>query len=342
MNDPLRKVSVEDWAQMALKMIAEQNLQPYPEVYSIFFEYARRANKKLVAEIQNLIARKTPISEKMLADLHAKHVTNDFDKKILEESGQKVQQIMGEVLRAIDSSSTDSKSFNSDIGKFSQDLESAQQQENLASVVSKLVEKTKEFQAKGEMLQKKLEQSKAEVDMLKTNLEQASTAAMMDALTGVANRKAFDENINQLTTACKQEGRQLCLLMVDIDHFKKFNDTFGHLIGDQVIKIVATALKDLVKGKDFVARYGGEEFAVLLPDTPLKGGQIVADSIRANIADRELKRKDTGESYGQITVSIGVTMFNPVRDKIDDFIARADKALYTSKRNGRNRVTIEE
>ena len=342
MNDPLRKQTVEDWANDALKMIAEQNLQPYPDVYSIFFEYARRANKKLVADLQNLITRKTPLTEKLITELHSRHVTNDFDKKILEESGQKVQQIMGEVMRAIDTSSKESKTFSSNMDSLSKDLEGVTEQENLQSVVKHLMEKTREFKAQGELLQQKLEQSRAEVDTLKTNLEQASTAAMIDALTGVANRKAFDENITQLTATCKAEGRQLCLLMVDIDHFKKFNDTFGHLIGDQVIKIVASALKDLVKGKDFVARYGGEEFAVLLPDTPLKGGQIVADSIRSNIAGRELKRKDTGESYGQITVSIGVTMYNPVRDKIDDFIARADKALYISKRNGRNRVSTEE
>lgn len=341
MSKAIAKQSAMDWAEGALKLIKDLGLQPYPQVFAIFFEYVRGANKKLRAEMQMLLNEKSTFSEKTVETLHAKHITSDFDKRILEQSGMRVQQIMSEVLNAIDNSAGDSKSFTQDLDVFTKDLE-ATKEGNFSSLLTKIITKTKEFKDKGEALQRKLEQSKQEVASLKITLQEASTQMMIDGLTGVANRKAFDENIARLTNEAKTESRQLCLLMVDIDHFKKFNDTFGHLIGDQVIKIVAVAMKDMVKGKDFVARYGGEEFAVLLPDTPLKGGQIVAESIRSTIATRELKRKDTGESYGQITVSIGVALYDPVRDKVEDFVARADKGLYASKRNGRNRVTTEE
>lgn len=337
------KQSVSDWAISALKLIEQQGLQPYPQVYALFFEYVRGTNKKLIAEILKQMQDKTGFNEKTIETLHAKHITNDFDKRILEESGHRVQVIMSDVLRAIDFSAGDTKQFNTELDSFTVELtENKDEDIGYDKLVTKLIAKTNEFKGKSEKLQQKLEASKAEVDLLKITLQEASTQMMVDALTGVANRKAFDENIARLINESKTDSRQLCMLMIDIDHFKKFNDTYGHLIGDQVIKIVAAAMKDMVKGKDFVARYGGEEFAVLLPDTPLKGGQIVADSIRSNIASRELKRKDTGESYGQITVSIGVSMLRPRHDKLEDFIARADKALYTAKKNGRNKVVTEE
>ena len=335
------KQSPHDWAEGALKIIKDLGLHPYPSVYAIFFEYVRGTNKKLRADLQQLLNEKTVFTDKVVETLHARYITSDFDKKILEESGDRVQQIMSEVLQAIESSSGENKVFNNELEGFAKDLEQSKEG-HLTELLGKIINRTKELKEKGDSLQQKLEVSRGEVAILKTTLQEASTQMLIDGLTGVANRKAFDDNITRMITAAKLEQRQLCLLMIDIDHFKKFNDTFGHLIGDQVIRIVATAMKDMVKGKDFVARYGGEEFAVLLPDTPLKGGQIVAESIRSTIATRELKRKDTGESYGQITVSIGITMLRPLHDKIDDFIARADKALYTSKRNGRNRVSTEE
>jgi diguanylate cyclase len=130
--------------------------------------------------------------------------------------------------------------------------------------------------------------------------------------------------------------------MLDIDHFKQFNDKFGHLLGDEVLKIVARAITYCVRGKDIVARYGGEEFCVLLPGTPLSGAMKVADTIRTTIAMRDLKRKDTGESFGSITVSVGAAQFRSRgEDDIDALVKRADDALYRSKMAGRNRVTGE-
>ena len=134
------------------------------------------------------------------------------------------------------------------------------------------------------------------------------------------------------------------MLLVDIDHFKQFNDTYGHQIGDEVLKIVARALTRSVRGQDVVARYGGEEFAVLLPETPINGAHIVAENIRKLIADNRLKRKNSTEDLGQITVSIGATRFRfgmHENDNVPYFIQRADEALYKAKKAGRNKVILE-
>jgi diguanylate cyclase len=164
-----------------------------------------------------------------------------------------------------------------------------------------------------------------------------TTEAEKDFLTGLFNRKALDTKLGANIETSLALRVPLCMLMIDIDHFKQFNDNFGHLVGDEVVKIVARTLKETVKGKDIVARYGGEEFCVLLPDTPLGGGMVVAENIRKNIAAKELKRKDTGANYGQISVSIGVALHRAT-DTIPTFLKRADTALYDAKKAGRNCV----
>jgi diguanylate cyclase len=131
----------------------------------------------------------------------------------------------------------------------------------------------------------------------------------------------------------------LSLLMTDIDHFKKFNDTFGHLTGDQVLRLVAQAVKQNVKGQDVAARYGGEEFAVVLPRTGLAQAITVGDHIRRAVMGKELMKRSTGEHLGRITISVGVAMFR--RDDTESLIGSADAGLYAAKRNGRNRVICE-
>jgi diguanylate cyclase len=135
-------------------------------------------------------------------------------------------------------------------------------------------------------------------------------------------------------------GEPLSLLMLDIDHFKSFNDNYGHLTGDHVLRLVAMSLKQSIKGQDVAARYGGEEFAVVLPKTALRQALTVADNIRRAVMSKQLKKRSTGEILGRITVSVGVSMLQP-SENADCLIERADACLYAAKRNGRNRVICE-
>jgi diguanylate cyclase len=135
------------------------------------------------------------------------------------------------------------------------------------------------------------------------------------------------------------QGAPPSLVMLDIDHFKSVNDTHGHLIGDRVIRFVAQVLEKNIKGKDTAARYGGEEFTVLLPETPATGAKSVAESIRKAVANAQLVRADNKKPLGQITISAGVATFAAGED-VMEFINRADQALYRSKNEGRNRVSV--
>src|SRR5690606_14455509 len=164
--------------------------------------------------------------------------------------------------------------------------------------------------------------------------------SMLDPLTKIANRKSFDEGIEAAIGEADANDAPLCLLIIDIDHFKNFNDTFGHQTGDQVLRLIAMTLKSNIKGRDLAARYGGEEFVAILPHTDLRGAVIVAENIRKAVQAKELLKRSTGEKLGRITASFGVASYT-FGDNSNTFIERADRCLYAAKRSGRNRVVSE-
>ena len=165
--------------------------------------------------------------------------------------------------------------------------------------------------------------------------------AMTDGLTGIPNRKFFEVRLAESIREARDSGEPLCLLVIDIDRFKTFNDTWGHQLGDQVLRLVAKTLTDSVKGRDVTARYGGEEFVIVLERTRLADAVRLADQIRATMMRRKIVRKDTGIDLGVVTVSIGASLYRP-DESIEAFVERADAALYVAKRAGRNRVIAED
>ena len=173
---------------------------------------------------------------------------------------------------------------------------------------------------------------------LKAKLELYREESVKDPLTRIDNRRGFDQNLQDAINLSNEGSTSLCLIMADIDHFKKVNDKHGHLVGDNVLRMVASTFKKSVKGKDLVARIGGEEFAIILPNTPFDGAMKLAEDMRKEFTRYDLKKKNTGESLGNVTLSFGVTRYN-LGEPSEDFLNRADEALYQSKKEGRNKVT---
>jgi diguanylate cyclase len=196
---------------------------------------------------------------------------------------------------------------------------------------------TKEMINQSSVLERMLLESNAAMEEMRRDLEHVRREAMTDGLTGLANRKAFDGEFDRLFQDAARSKGSFTLLMLDIDHFKSFNDNFGHQVGDQVLRLVARTLKDSIKGKDFAARYGGEEFSIILPDTDLAGAVIVGNALRKAVASKDVINRSTGKILGRITMSVGVAQFDGDKTP-DDLIERADSALYIAKHNGRNQV----
>jgi diguanylate cyclase len=189
-------------------------------------------------------------------------------------------------------------------------------------------------------LHRHLEEQAKELENLREKFKQTRAESLTDFLTGIANRKSFDQTIRKSIKKARREKKALCLLLLDVDHFKIFNDRHGHIIGDQILKFVARKIRENIRGRDYAARYGGEEFAIILPDTTLDGAKSVAENIRLFFHQAKLKTTSGDKQLGSITVSIGVSQCHD-DDSVEGFIQRSDKALYYAKENGRNMVGIE-
>jgi diguanylate cyclase len=197
------------------------------------------------------------------------------------------------------------------------------------------------MQASMELMKQQIQDSRQEINSLHDRLESALEEALSDPLTGLINRKGLSNTIENIFLSVEASHSFPSLLMLDIDHFKKINDTFGHPLGDRVIKVVADILKNQIKGKDMAARYGGEEFCILLPETELTDAIKVAENIRQVVEDTRIKRASDNQEICRMTISIGVAHYQP-NHSISDWFEKADSALYRSKNEGRNRVTAFE
>lgn len=181
-----------------------------------------------------------------------------------------------------------------------------------------------------------------QVDSLRRELEAAKNKSMTDSLTGVYNRQAFDDYLNDMIQRSQVMKSDFALLMMDLDDFKAINDTHGHLIGDRVLVAFANKCRGAIRGDDFIARYGGEEFVIILPGASLANGLNKARLICENVAAARYAT-DASQTHAHLsmTVSIGVTAYKK-RDDIVTLIARADKALYDAKKNGKNRAMAKK
>jgi diguanylate cyclase (GGDEF)-like protein len=185
----------------------------------------------------------------------------------------------------------------------------------------------------------KIHESTEQIKQLETEAEKIYYCP----LTGIYNRRYFDEYLTRVMQSLSRSGGNLSLMMVDVDHFKRYNDTYGHSMGDECLKTVAEALSQSVtRGDDIVARYGGEEFAVVLPNTDENGAQLIAEKLLENIREENITHEKS-DAAARVTISVGITTGKAHHTQTaHDYIKQADKMLYESKQNGRDRYTFEK
>lgn len=328
-------------ARKAMPELIQLRIAPTPENYALWYLYITGREKALTERIEQMKAASEEFDETAVQALKDNYLSPYTLQHEMQRHTFSVQSLMSDLLEMISSVTGETTAYNKNLGGYVDKLSGKYTEAGVENMVKELLEKTIQIRENGSDLTGKLADSKREVEELRENLVRITEEANRDALTGLANRKAFDTHAQHLHDVAMAGDGEFSLLLLDIDHFKVFNDKYGHQVGDEVLKIVAREMMNAVKGRDVVARYGGEEFAVLLPSTGLGGALIVAENLRKNIAGHTLSRKDTKESYGTITVSIGAAQFHAPKDTVEALVRRADEALYRSKKGGRNRVTQE-
>ncbi len=328
------------FAEIALEQIRALRQPALPRNFEIWYQYATGYNPSLNRSINEVLAQKGTLSEADIEQIYSTYIAPTRVSERIDTVGSRVLDEIKQVLDMIDAAAGSATSYSESLADASQKLQGANDGEALRTVIERLVAGAKEMEISNKKLEARLSASKQEIKQLQQDLEMVRAESLTDPLTTLANRKHFDAQLGKAIAEAKQNGEPLSLLMTDVDHFKSFNDKFGHLTGDQVLRLVAISVKQNVKGQDIAARYGGEEFTIALPNTALRSAITVADHIRRAVMTKELMKRSSGERLGRVTISIGVALLRP-GDTPQSLIERADSCLYAAKRNGRNRVICE-
>jgi diguanylate cyclase len=327
------------YATSAMDLLKRATIPPYPQFYELLYTYATGVNPSLNARI-NAIFREGDPNVDLIERLYDEFLrSQDADERISKVSERMSQRIEA-VHEAINTTMTTANVFSGTLQSASGDLNGPIDPKRLQHMARVLLVETRRMQDANHQLEQKLEASRDDLTQLQRDLENVRREAMLDPLTKIFNRKSFDDGLYRACAEARANGEPLCLMLLDIDNFKSFNDTWGHQTGDQVLRLVAMTMKSNIKGRDIAARYGGEEFATILPETDLEGALIVADNIRKAIQAKELLKRSTNEKLGRITASFGVAEFREA-DTPMSLIERADRCLYAAKHAGRNRVLSE-
>lgn len=329
-----------DIVRNAIPRMSDMKIPITPSNYAVWYEYLSESNEPLQKEMDKLLSRGADISDDEMRVLYEQY---------LEERSEKVQvaktalsKVVSALMSHISHADGHYTSFSSELEDIAKGIDADTNADGLNALIDRAVQATNTALEHGAELKQKFSHLATEMQEVRGKLARSQEEARADPLTGLLNRLAFQEQLQGLTRKAGDETHPTCLLVVDIDFFKRVNDTFGHLAGDHVLRRVAQEIKASVRGRDMVARYGGEEFVVLLEDTPRSGCLAVAENIRASI-ERCIIHLPVDVSEGKIlsvTASLGGGWYRD-GESPESLVDRADRALYLSKENGRNRVTWE-
>ncbi|SDG35136.1 diguanylate cyclase [Limimonas halophila] len=329
-------------AETALARMKALGIPATPENYQVWYAYCAGTHPDLSRALDVLVSNRDTFTEERNAEIHARFFGGGGDQlSQVADTSHRLEQAISRILSALDEGGRESDATGRRIASLSGHLTGDSSLSVIQETVREIVRETRALLHRNQELEQRLHQSSREVESLRKDLEDTRRDAVTDGLTGIANRKLFDERLRDSMAAAMEHGTRLTIALADIDHFKQFNDQYGHDVGDEVLKLVARHLREQIKGRDTAARFGGEEFALILPETRLHDGGKLADRIRAGLAGHSLTSRTTHRRYGRITLSAGVAEYR-YGEPLDQLVRRVDDALYAAKHRGRNCVVAED
>ncbi|MDX9689286.1 MAG: GGDEF domain-containing protein [Proteobacteria bacterium] len=337
MTEASSQQTPELWAKQAMELLDKQELPPTPDNFAVFYAYASNSNPNLRMSLETLFQRGEILRQEEVTGLFLTHLSLEAENRILKETTDTIQNEINSVMGALTQTVGETKEYGKTLSTFSGSLEGNVSLDQIRAAVAKVANETRIMAEQNQRLHSQLSLSTQELTEMRYNLDEVRKATLIDPLTNVGNRMYFDTEMVKATAEAVDNDFPLSMLMCDIDFFKKFNDTYGHLVGDEVLKLVAKTLVENLKGRDIIARYGGEEFVILLPQTTLLDAERVGNQLRNTLSTKQVRRRRTNETLGIVTISLGATQYIP-GEETDAFIDRADKALYEAKQTGRNKV----
>ena len=334
----LRAPQAYSLAHQAIDAMQKASIWPTPLNYELWVHFISEPDGPLGRELKRLLSSDAPFTDAAAEMLAAEFLPRGRLSEEIRDVGAVLNRELAAVAVAIDNARKTQAAYGETLADASEKMQGLSRSEDLTELVTNLTSATRRIQRHTSALEKRLESSNLEVLRLRDHLEQVRRDAMTDALTNLANRKTFDERMAKICGDDGEGSEVLTVALIDIDHFKRFNDTWGHQTGDQVLRYVASVLGRLATEPRLAARYGGEEFAIVFPGEDAATVEAALNVAREEIASRSLRRRSTNDDLGAVTISIGYAVRSGA-ETAQALIERADAALYASKRNGRNRVT---
>ena len=334
---PDLKLKAQKLRDSTIETMTMLGISPTAEHYMIWYRDAAGDYPDLSHRLRQLVAHGQAFTDELCTQLYERFFGADQRAKAVEKTCSQLEATMDRVLLQIAGASDRSNRYGDSLSMFQDHLAQCPELHEMRRLAEDVLRETQQMHEATVELKSILADSTKEIAQLSEDLAAKSREAETDGLTGIANRRRLETVFASAAEEARETQEPMCLLLVDIDHFKEFNDAHGHLIGDQVLKIVAKTLTQCIKGGDLAARYGGEEFAFILPRTDLDGAIAIANHIRETIARSRVRLKTNGQDLGHITLSGGCALYKP-GDSFSDIVERADAALYKAKRAGRNQI----
>ncbi len=322
-----------------LENLDNYKLSPLPNNYRLWFEYAAGSIDQLNNDIDTMLTQQKTITEAVCQKLFIQHIASN-DQRDIDDTRIAIGDMLNVMVEHLKDWDTSSNQFSDKLNECIRKLDNDPSIEEVKKIVTTVTDQAKQARNANQNIQTTLHNLSDEILTLRQDVDRLGNDALTDSLTQIMNRRGYDTALKDATEKCTEDGTVCSLVVLDIDDFKRINDTFGHQVGDKILKFIASTLGKNVRGNDILARYGGEEFAVILPDTNFDGAMRVAENLRKAVAARQLTTGSNGKVIGRITASIGVSCFRK-DEPLDDFFDRVDKLMYQAKQKGKDQVVGE-
>lgn len=334
-------------ARKAIPFMAEHKIPITPKNYFIWFEYFLGANMELVRTIKEMVSAGMDFDDRICSQLYERFFSpsvSEEDQRKLEAEFEAVKKasieakkIMEPIARDLKTMSETSANYGEKLSDFAGKIEAKADIEQVSTLVVSLLSDTKRIASQNKTISNQMETYSTQINDLREMLTHARAEARMDDLTQVGNRRAFNESLAEEMKWVERNSAVSSIAMVDIDYFKRINDTYGHPVGDKALQAIARLLKEAVGMDGEVFRYGGEEFAVILSGAKLEQAASIMEKARRAIYDNEFAIRDKVE---EITISAGISEMK-ANTSGEEVQKTADNMLYLAKQSGRNTIRPE-
>lgn len=318
-----------NFSELTQDFLSSHSMAPTPVNYSVIYLYISNENKLLSAAIDKQLKQKSVITADFIADLFKRYVSfsEHVENSVLSPFEKSLSKTLGQINQQVGNQ----EKTSTDLQKLSTILAKTEHHQSIKQVVDFLFNTLNTTETQHHDLTKELTATQQELNVLKRKLASSRQEALVDSLTGLLNRRGCDDKLQALSFSQTHSS-----LAIDIDHFKKINDNYGHFVGDQVIKRIAKTIISQISENDLAVRFGGEEFLVVVANKPMSEAKLTAEKIRIAIEKLKLIKKETNAYLPTISVSIGIAENNNLPDW-QSLFKLADEALYQAKNLGRNR-----